>query len=501
MMLIKLKFDASRWMVLAGLDEPLEHYAAAEAGALIQQHVPYVVQTIAGDCDRRRLKKHNILAVGTPETNSLIASLVAEGKIRLAGKPQSYAIAVLPSPYNPARQVLVLAGADSPGVLYAVRDWEHYCYDPYVTGLTAPRFPLPNAPEPPHPDIRPVAPFHQPVPAWDLTGSPKILDRGIWTWGHVVYDYRRFLENMSRWKMNILIVWNDYAPVNAREITDYAHSLGIKLIWGFTWCWGEKVNPSDPGQLAFWRDRVIRTYEEQYLPLGGDGIYFEVFTETHERKIGRKPIAELAANWVNHIGKALLERHPDLWIQWGLHAISIRDDIDYIKAVDPRINITWADAGCFPYAYDVTGLESLDDALSYTRRLAGLRSPNEDLGLTFKGMIQLDWDTFENQLGPFVMGRADRDFIRRRTELVQPRWKQAEIGWRKHLPAVCRTIKAAVAARPKRLTITGLVEDGMWEERMPLPPCLLAEAMWNPSEKPESIIAKVAATRDAHCLA
>ncbi|MDY7011163.1 MAG: hypothetical protein SVV80_10490 [Planctomycetota bacterium] len=156
--------------------------------------------------------------------------------------------------------------------------------------------------------------------------------------------------------------------------------------------------------------------------------------------------------------------------------------------------------GSFPYAYDVTGLDKLDDALDYTGRLARLRKPNENLGLTFKGMIQLDWDTFEPQLGPFIMGRADRDFIRRRTDLVQPRWRQAEIGWRKHFPAVCRTIKTALAARPKRLTITGLVEDGMWEERMFLPSCLLAEAMWNPNERPESIIAKVAAARDAHCL-
>lgn len=93
-------------MVLTDRDKPLEQYAASEAGALIQQHVPYVVQTIVGDCDRSRLMKHNILAVGTPESNSLIASLVAEGKVRLPRKPQSYAITVLPSPYNSARQVL-----------------------------------------------------------------------------------------------------------------------------------------------------------------------------------------------------------------------------------------------------------------------------------------------------------------------------------------------------------------------------------------------------------
>jgi hypothetical protein len=71
---------------------------------------------------------------------------------------------------------------------------------------------------------------------------------------------------------------------------------------------------------------------------------------------------------------------------------------------------------------------------------------------------------------------------------------------RKNLWAVCRTIRAAAAARPAKLTIAGLVEDALWEQRRWLPPCLLAEALWNPNEKPESIIAKVSATRDAHCL-
>ena len=494
-------FALPRWLVLTGRDEPLEHYAAAEAGAIIQQHVPYVLQTIVGDCDRDKLKKHNLMVIGTPETNRLIASLVADGKIRIPPKPQSYTITVLPSPYNSARQMLILAGADSPGVLYAVRDWEHYCYDPYATSLVPSRFPLPHAPQPVRPAMPRMVPFHHPIPAWNLSSSPRVLNRGIWTWGHVVYDYRRFLENMSRWKMNILIVWNDYAPVNARDITDYAHSLGIKLIWGFSWGWGELLNPNDSEQLAYWRNRVIDTYEQQYAPLGGDGIYFEIFTETESRKIGRKTVAELAARGVNHIGAALLERHPDLWIQWGLHATSVLDDIDYIKTVDPRINITWANVGSFPYDYEVAGMDNLEETLTWTRRLARLRGAQEDVGLTLKGMIQLDWDTFENQQGPFVMGRADRDFIRQRAELVQPRWKKVEIGWRKHFPAVCRTIKAALAARPKKLTITGLVEDGMWEERMPLPVCLLAEAMWNPDERPESIIAKVAATRDAYCLA
>jgi len=339
------------------------------------------------------------------------------------------------------------------------------------------------------------------VPQWDLASAPAVACRGIWTWGHVIYDYRAFLANMSRWKLNTLICWNDFAPVNARQVVACAHALGIEVIWGYTWCWGEPVDPSDPDQLKRWRRRVIDTYERQYLPLGGDGIYFQIFTETHDRRIGRKTIAELATRWVNDIGSALLDRHPRLRLHFGAHAISIGGNLGHLRALDPRISIAWEDAGCFPYTYDAHDVGTLAETLTYTRRLAGLRGRGDDVGFVLKGMRSLDWPTFEHQLGPYVCGRADRDFIRRRAAMTARRWKLVELGWRKNLSAVRSTVQAALAARPKRLTVTALVEDGLWEQHMWLPPCLLAEVLWDPRQKPEAVIAKVSATRDAHCEA
>jgi len=450
-----------------------------------------------GGCDRRRLRGHNLVLVGTARSNPLIAALVDAGQVRLGRKAQSCAVKVLPSPFNPNRQVLVLAGGDQRGVLYAARDWEHYCHDPYVTALARHHLPQPNVRRRP----AQTRAFHQPLPAWELAGAPKVLHRGIWTWGHVIYDYRAFLENMSRWKMNTLICWNDVAPVNAREVVTCAHRLGIDVIWGYTWCWGERVDPNDPAQLDYWRERILRAYEQQYLPVGGDGIYFQTFTETHDQRIGGRTIAELATRWVNEIAGALLDRHSPLTVQFGVHAISIQQNVRFLKAVDPRVSIVWEDAGGFPYTYDVSDVAGIGRTVRYTRRLAGLRGPSGDTGLVLKGMRSLSWPTFEHQLGPFVLGRADRDFIRRRAAKVARRWKHVEMGWRQNLFAVCDTVRAALAAGPARLTVTGLVEDGLWERRMWLPPCLLAEVLWDPGEKPEAILAKVAATRDAHTLA
>jgi hypothetical protein len=489
-------FDKPRWLVVTG-DGPLERIAAADAGALIQRHVPYVLQTHVGGCDRRRLRDHSLLLVGTRQSNPLIGKLMDEGAVPEPVKEQSCVIRTLPSPYHPERQVVVLAGADARGVLYAARDWEHDCVDPYVTSLQRRFRPAPHLSR-----RGPQAfPFHAPVPEWERAGAPAVAARGIWTWGHVVYDYRAFFEHMSRWKMNTFICWNDAAPVNADEVVAAAHRLGIDVIWGTTWCWGEEVDPRKPAELTRWRDQILRTYDEQYAPLRGDGLYFQTFTETNRLKIGRRTIAELAAEWVNDIAGALLERHPGLTVQFGVHATSIRENLGHLAAVDPRVDLVWEDAGGFPFTYDVTDVSSLDETVAYTRRLTGLRGRKAEAGLVLKGMTSLYWRVFEHPLGPFVMGRADRDFIRRRAAEVAPRWKQVEVGWRRHLGAVCRTVRAALSGRPGRLTVTGLVEDGMWEERMWLPPCLLAEVLWDPRERPESIVARVSATRDAACLA
>ena len=53
----------------------------------------------------------------------------------------------------------------------------------------------------------------------------SIKQYGIWPWGHVIYDYRGFLDNMKRLGMNSVIIWNDIVPLNSEDVLDYAHSL------------------------------------------------------------------------------------------------------------------------------------------------------------------------------------------------------------------------------------------------------------------------------------
>ena len=44
---------------------------------------------------------------------------------------------------------------------------------------------------------------------------------------------------MARQGLNQVILWNDFAPLNAEEIVEYAHSFGIEVIWGFALGWTE----------------------------------------------------------------------------------------------------------------------------------------------------------------------------------------------------------------------------------------------------------------------
>ncbi len=56
----------------------------------------------------------------------------------------------------------------------------------------------------------------------------------------------------------------------------------VKVIWGYSWGWGEEFNLADDSNLDKWTKSAIDVYAKEYAGLGGDGIYFQTFTETYE---------------------------------------------------------------------------------------------------------------------------------------------------------------------------------------------------------------------------
>ena len=72
--------------------------------------------------------------------------------------------------------------------------------------------------------------------------------------------------------MNTVIIWNDHVPVNAKEMVDYAHSCGIKVIWGYSWLWGTDCNVFLKDGLKYDPKEYLEKYENEYAHTGCDGI-------------------------------------------------------------------------------------------------------------------------------------------------------------------------------------------------------------------------------------
>lgn len=206
-------------------------------------------------------------------------------------------------------QSVEITGATDVSVLYGVSDF---------VNLVVPKA------EQAHTWMKPYYfrnPFEEGFENMDCVHAPQVCRRGLWTWGYVIYDYRRYLANMARLKLNEIVIWNDYAPLNAAEVVACAHALGIRVIWGYAWGWDTKIDVhlSDETLLARLADEAVERFEREYAALPGDGIYFQSFTETAEQELDGRSIADVVVPWVNGICARILEKRPNLELQFGLH--------------------------------------------------------------------------------------------------------------------------------------------------------------------------------------
>lgn len=483
--------DASNdWAIVYGTREGIHGYTLDEVNRLVQKNVPYPVAVVAHDAVDESLLNRNLVVIGLLQDNTLIDRLIQSGHVQSVdtSQPQTLSIQILASPFHPDRQVVVLTGSDAQGVLYAVRDFEHFIVDPFTRTTQDGRIERLSFAQGQFEPVR-------------IEKAPAIRRRGLWTWGRSIYDYKKYIDHMSKWKLNTLTIWNDFAPVNAREIVEYASSRGVDIIWGYSWSWGfdDEIDPTSPSDLAKWRRRVVETYERDYLHTGAKGIYSQLFTETRTTHIKDQTVASLAARWVNDISGTLLAKYPDLEIQFGVHATSIQEHFTDLAAVDPRVTIVWEDAFAFPYSYQPDEIQHADRAIAYTRDIVGLRGDAERFGAVLKGMISLNWEAFEYQTGPALMGTYDSRFIEQRAQAKVPRWRFVERHYRQNLHYVLQTLTIIAQQNPDSL-VQSLLEDGMWEHSMWLPGCLFAEALWDPSVPANELIYKVSTTYDARSL-
>lgn len=447
-------YGTDRWKIVCGGAGGIEDNAVKLLYGGVSQETPYILVAQRAQ-DNPALDDAGLLVVGTRESNPLLASLPQAADIPEEG----FLVQVAPSPFAPDRQIAVIAGSAPEQVLYAVSHFLN-CY-------------LPDARQNSehHPYFLPL--FSGKMPEYRRLMRPRWAERGIWTWGHCIYDYRRFARNMASLGLNAVTIWNDYAPLNLREVVDCFHSYGIKVYFGYAWGWDEEFDIGSQREFQRVLNTALSTYETSYAGAGGDGIYFQSFTETSDEYINGLPIAETVVDWVNRVGGAMLERWPGLDIRFGLHATSVKNRLDAIAGVDPRISIHWEDCGAFPYAYFSRADGGEAETLAFTDRLAALR-PGCGYGVVLKGQVCLNWTMFENQKGPFLMGVESGRAIRARLEQVRPQWHDVQGYWLKNFGQYRRTLEHLPGAAVYALVEDALLEAGCW-----YPVTLFAQALWD----------------------
>jgi hypothetical protein len=127
----------------------------------------------------RKIERAECYPDGTPASNRYIAQCIKNGLISAPDKKEGYTIKVCQSIFCPGKQMMVLAGADANGVLYAVRDFEHYYADP--THYFGYRW-----------FHKPFRPMYERMPEFETSSAPAIEYRGIWGWGTHIRDYKAF---------------------------------------------------------------------------------------------------------------------------------------------------------------------------------------------------------------------------------------------------------------------------------------------------------------------
>lgn len=433
-------------------------------------------------CEKRdTLPDTNAVIIGTYAESSLMRSLVGADEVPADG----FLFKAIDHPKNESLKLVLITANDARSLFYGAV----YFVDDYFV-LAAPRGNFGRFAEVEHIFAQEHLPDHTKV------SSPKCKTRSIFTWGHVINDYHAYIDAMARLRFNQLILWNDYVPINADDVADYAHSYGIELIWGFAWGWQPGVRESVEETLRHLpevKEQIIRRYRDEYLGRRGDGIYFQSFTEFTDNVVDGVVIADVVTKFVNEVAQELWKITPDLHLQFGLHAPSVRNNLQYIANVDERIEIVWEDCGAFPYDYNVATVNEADFAETeqLTRRLIELRKVNP-LGLVYKGQMTMDWEAFVPQAGPYVLGMNHERVIECDHRVMDGLWKDFQADWLIYAEYAHRLANSALQQTGGNINMN---VAGTFSAGITFPFALTAELFWDCTDDYREIVKRVAKRR------
>ena len=480
--------DKRNWKIVfssySGMEKKAVELIYKEMGALIlRDQNRYTIHVLECENAKTASLNKNSVVIGLYDENTIIQRFIEKEEI----KENGYVVKVIDNPETEGLKLVLITAKDPAALFYGAVD---FVDDYFVTA--APRHGALYLAD----EI-----FDFALPDYYNSSAPAIKTRSVFTWGHPINDYRNYIENMARLKLNQLIIWNDYAPINAKDIVEYAHEFGIKVIWGFAWGWsrncgGIELNSIELVQLA---DRIINTYQEQYNGLG-DGIYFQSFTEMNSDMIGGKLVAEVVTDLVNSVAGRILEKHPNQFIQFGLHASSVKEHLDIISKVDERIEIMWEDCGSFPYGYHpvINNDNEFEQTVYFTDKILDLREKG-GVSMLFKGFMTLDWsgERFVYQAGPFVLGESSPRVIQHDIQMLKPIWRRLQSGWLQNGEYAHKMAKHIFEHGNKDVTVgmAGQFAGGIW-----FPEALCAQILWDCDKPYDEIFDKVSKRRSVEIV-
>ena len=405
--------------------------------------------------------KRNRILVGRPADNPELARLAAPSGVPRGG----YLIRDFME--TPSNRTVVVAGDTPAAVLWGVFDLVDVVREdirPCVDGIAG-TYPQRYF------SYSLVRPFERRVaPCGDEV-------RSLFAWGHQIDDFRLSFREMARMRLTRVVLWNLHPPVNAREVVEFAHRCGLEVYWGFAWGWTPaRCRDAPTDDLGALSDAIVSEWREVWRPIGGDGIYFQSFTEQFKAKIGDRLISEMVVELVNRTAARIRAEAPGLDIVFGLHATSVKDDLATIARTDPGLEILWEDCGGFPFRSfgETPSVETMEAILSTSPRA----------GLALKGQLAADWTVWPQPAGPYALGCAGREALEFDRRMAAPKQFEYQEIWRTRGEEALRFVRSMRAAKVRPMEWNVVAGNN--------PPYafstwLLAEMFWNSDDGYEAI--------------
>ena len=429
-----------------------------------QTTTPHVFAMEKDGTSIERAKKHRIV-VGMPSENTTLAKYLKPGDVPKGG----YLIRTVSE--NGSHSILI-AGDTPEAVLWGVFDFADIALHEIAMKGLGDKLPVGR-------QVRLEHVFSiRNMPEYERRCEPENEVRSLFTWGYMIDDYRSFFREMARARLNRIIVWNKYPPVNSDAVVREAHDWGIKVYWGFAWGWQHNMCANSPTRdLSKLADDIVAEWRSVWKPLSGDGIYFQTFTEQEREDINGRSIASMAVEVVNAASRRIHAESPDTDIVFGLHAMSVKNRLAEIEQTDKNIEILWEDCGGFPY-HEETGNPDAGFVMKMTDTL-------RPVGLVWKCQLRQDWTCWAHQSGPFMLGEAGEWALARDRAVAKPYHRAFDSDWIKRGRIAYDHLKAIRSAGRKVKELNVVTE---YNPPFAFSTLLQTEMFWSTKEPYETLL-------------